>query len=698
MIYGFWGASITFWGFITSCFNDALGVRRSLLFGFAVSFFANIVIATSTSIEMLLFILFAVLPVGNSIGIPMLTVGIKRYTTSQNRGFAYGLFYAVMNIAALVSGPVIDFFNVLICPSGSACSSDYYSTNSNSGTNSTFSRALDSFNSAQGSSVLVGESTSARRALSFFNIDLSPGSGYYQHPMRLYTGNRLVIWSIVVVYFFAWIVTFFYLREIKVTEEATIGSEGPNVTATDSDLSRTGRKRTDFDLEDVVGAASEEDITTPETLSRKALLSPSARQTLRATGRQQQVYSPLTQHQEGQNGSLHHRRSVGNRLSPSHSHSSHGNGPGSDEDKPVEVMLSPMQQRSGTGGPHSNRNNFRNSSLDRAGGPADQPSSSSRSTANSTTAPVIVAAGTAAVTTTTTSLTLEPAPNRCTVVKEILSSATFYRFCCLTLFCINLHTIFRHVDATLPTYLVRVFGPNYPKGMIYSINPFLIIWLTPTVAALTSHYPHYDMIKYGGYISAISPFFVVMSTTTWAVVMFMVLLSIGEAIWSPRLYDYTMSIAPEGREATFSALAALPLFAAKIPVGLLSGYLISKYLPENSDKKPDGQSLWLVIGLMTLLSPILITICEPCIREPDKKRKAQQDNKRDEDEDSEASSGDLEMVDNPMQHQQQRRAKSNRFTIADDEEDEEYGEDLARLDRIGTSSRDGEEGQDRVIV
>jgi MFS family permease len=380
MIYGFWGASITFWGFITSCFNDALGVRRSLLFGFAVSFFANIVIATSTSIEMLLFILFAVLPVGNSIGIPMLTVGIKRYTTSQNRGFAYGLFYAVMNIAALVSGPVIDFFNVLICPSGSACSSDYYSTNSNSGTNSTFSRALDSFNSAQGSSVLAGETTSARRALSFFNIDLSPGPGYYQHPMRLYTGNRLVIWSIGVVYFFAWIVTFFYLREIKVTEEATIGSEGPNVTATDSDLSRTGRKRTDFDLEDVVGAASEEDITTPETLSRKALLSPSARQTLRATGRQQQVYSPLTQHQEGQNGSLHHRRSVGNRLSPSHSHSSHGNGPGSDEDKPVEVMLSPMhgKQRSGTGGPHSNLNNFRNSSLDRAGGPADQPSCSSR--------------------------------------------------------------------------------------------------------------------------------------------------------------------------------------------------------------------------------------------------------------------------------------------------------------------------------
>jgi hypothetical protein len=39
-----------------------------------------------------------------SMGIPMLTVGIKRYTNTDNRGFAFGLFYSVMNIAAFVSG------------------------------------------------------------------------------------------------------------------------------------------------------------------------------------------------------------------------------------------------------------------------------------------------------------------------------------------------------------------------------------------------------------------------------------------------------------------------------------------------------------------------------------------------------------------------------------------------------------------
>ena len=41
-------------------------------------------------------------------GIPMLTVGIRRYTNAQNRGFAFGLFYSVMNIAAFVSGTTLD--------------------------------------------------------------------------------------------------------------------------------------------------------------------------------------------------------------------------------------------------------------------------------------------------------------------------------------------------------------------------------------------------------------------------------------------------------------------------------------------------------------------------------------------------------------------------------------------------------------
>lgn len=217
----------------------------------------------------------------------------------------------------------------------------------------------------------------------------------------------------------------------------------------------------------------------------------------------------------------------------------------------------------------------------------------------------------------------------CTTAKELCQSRTFWRFSILTLFLVNLHAIFRHLDATLPTYLVRCFGSDVPKGSLYSINPFMIIFLTPFVAACTNNSNHFDMIKWGGYVTAASPFILALDTSIAAVVWMLVVLSLGEAIWSPRLYDYVMTIAPEGREASFSALASAPLFAAKIPVGLMSGYLLHTYLPEedeNGDQPHQRpKTMWLIIGLMTITSPLLITMFDTCIREPSSVPKCDRD-------------------------------------------------------------------------
>jgi hypothetical protein len=56
----------------------------------------------------------------------------------------------------------------------------------------------------------------------------------------------------------------------------------------------------------------------------------------------------------------------------------------------------------------------------------------------------------------------------------------------------------------------------------------------------------------------------------------------------------------QGKEASFSALASAPLFAAKIPVGLMSGYLLSKYVPEDESQPREPQMMWLIIGLLTM--------------------------------------------------------------------------------------------------
>jgi MFS family permease len=106
--YGAWGALITIFGLITGSIIDNWGVAKCLRLGFTISFISRLTLLLTTSKTVLLVCLLFTLPLGNCLGIPVLTVGVRRYTTKANRGFAFGLFYVIMNLGALVAGPLVD--------------------------------------------------------------------------------------------------------------------------------------------------------------------------------------------------------------------------------------------------------------------------------------------------------------------------------------------------------------------------------------------------------------------------------------------------------------------------------------------------------------------------------------------------------------------------------------------------------------
>jgi hypothetical protein len=80
------------------------------------------------------------------------------------------------------------------------------------------------------------------------------------------------------------------------------------------------------------------------------------------------------------------------------------------------------------------------------------------------------------------------------------------------------------------------------------------------------------------------------------------MLSVGEAIWSPRLYEYSAAIAPKGQEASYMALSMLPYFLAKFLVGGSSGWLLKEFCPETGPRHP--QVMWFIIGCMALVTPV----------------------------------------------------------------------------------------------
>ena len=88
-VFARWGAAITCGGLLVSWVNDNLGVRKSLCIGFSLSLVSSIIVALTTSKTLLYVTLFALYPFGTAMGIPMLTVAVKRYTTERNRGQLY---------------------------------------------------------------------------------------------------------------------------------------------------------------------------------------------------------------------------------------------------------------------------------------------------------------------------------------------------------------------------------------------------------------------------------------------------------------------------------------------------------------------------------------------------------------------------------------------------------------------------------
>lgn len=95
------------------------------------------------------------------------------------------------------------------------------------------------------------------------------------------------------------------------------------------------------------------------------------------------------------------------------------------------------------------------------------------------------------------------------------------------------------MDSMLPKYMLRSIGCDAPYGTVYAINPAMIIALVPIVTATTAHIPHFDMVHYGSFVSASSPFWIylVQSPSALGPILFVVQLSLGESVWSPRWCD-----------------------------------------------------------------------------------------------------------------------------------------------------------------
>ncbi|MFH0901883.1 MAG: MFS transporter [Pseudomonadota bacterium] len=195
---------------------------------------------------------------------------------------------------------------------------------------------------------------------------------------------------------------------------------------------------------------------------------------------------------------------------------------------------------------------------------------------------------------------------------EVVRESSFWRFMLLISLLVLVRVIFQHGHQTFPKYAIRELGDRFPFATYWSINPLLIIFLTPIATVLLRDRSTLKVITVGAFVSALSVLFLTASTSIAASIMFIVMLSIGEAMWSPRLYEYTVQVAPRGRESAYMGFSHAPQFLAKLLVGLMSGVLLATFCP--ADGARNSRLMWLIIAGTALVGPLGILLLRNVIR------------------------------------------------------------------------------------
>ncbi len=215
----------------------------------------------------------------------------------------------------------------------------------------------------------------------------------------------------------------------------------------------------------------------------------------------------------------------------------------------------------------------------------------------------------------------------------------FYRLLAFLMLIAFVKLIYMMMYYAYPKFGIRELGEGAPIGRLWAINSILIIFLVPITGILTRKSSAYRMVTIGSAISAGSVFVMAMPTSwfqsmangmlgrwlggylgltgavnPWYVMilLFVLLLSIGEAFYSPRVYEYAAAIAPKGQEASYGALSYVPFFLAKLLVGVSSGILLANYCPETGPRH--SGTMWLIIAVTTMIAPVGLIVLRRWIR------------------------------------------------------------------------------------
>jgi proton-dependent oligopeptide transporter, POT family len=172
-------------------------------------------------------------------------------------------------------------------------------------------------------------------------------------------------------------------------------------------------------------------------------------------------------------------------------------------------------------------------------------------------------------------------------------------------------TLFTYNWLILPQYIQRSYAGWMGEffEIFSNMNPVMIFIAVPAITALTYRVKIYNIMIWGTLVMGASAFVLAFGSNIYTLTTYLILMTIGEAMWSARFLQYATEIAPEGRAGLYQGVAQLPWFLTKFLVPLLySGQAMERFCPAQGPK--DTEQMWLIFGLIAITTPIMLILAK----------------------------------------------------------------------------------------
>ena len=188
------------------------------------------------------------------------------------------------------------------------------------------------------------------------------------------------------------------------------------------------------------------------------------------------------------------------------------------------------------------------------------------------------------------------------------------RFTFFIFILIPVQTLFAHNWLTLPYYLDRAFAGSIVSEyfeVFSNINPILIFILAPIVAGLTARADVYKMMIYGTFVMAIPTFLLTLGPNLYLFLTYVLIMTIGEAMWQPRFLQWIAEVAPKGMVGLYMGVGQFPWFLTKVLTGFYSGWFLMQYVPRDvTPADMNTGTMWFIYGLIAMTSTLGLVLAK----------------------------------------------------------------------------------------